>query len=173
MNPVTRALTASTLAGSGVIAREAGGVDQPTVMPSNHSSTLGWNVTWQKRFASGGLNSQPSAARSGGFAPATTRTPSGRTRSPTTRSNATASIAACTAGVVVVNSSNSRIPALGLREALRPSRGRQGHPAVVADDRQPGHIGRLPDRTEHRFARHPLRGGRDPARGRTSPCRGH
>src|SRR5665647_2359308 len=78
INPVTAAVTAARRASSAVIAREAGGAAHPTVMPSSHSSTLGANVTWQKRLASGGDNSQPSEARSGGLAPATTRTPSGK-----------------------------------------------------------------------------------------------
>src|SRR5690606_25729681 len=63
-----------------------------------------------RRFASGADSSQPSAARPGGLAAATIRTPGGSTRSPTVRSSTTRSMAACTAGGAVVSSSRNSSP---------------------------------------------------------------
>ena len=80
--------------------------------PGKFSKVVGLADVPGHKFAyalfDGGEISQPSAARSGGLAPATTRTPTGRVRSPTVRSSASASIAACTAGGQVVNSSRNR-----------------------------------------------------------------
>ncbi len=108
--PVIELRTNATRCSSVATAREAGGAPHPVAIPSNHSSTDGVNSTWQNRFANGASNSYPPAAQSGGFAPAITRVPFGNCTSPTVRSSATANIAACTAGGLVVNSSRNRYP---------------------------------------------------------------
>ena len=98
------------------------GMSNPPSTPSAHSRAPRSQSRWQKRLASGGDISHPSAACSGGFAAATTVTPAGRSRSPTVRSSTTRRSAAWTAGGAVEISSRKRMPRPH-RTAAAPSLG--------------------------------------------------
>src|SRR5438132_12038240 len=65
------------------LTRPLAGSENPAVIPSIQPSTAGAYEICRKRLARGGVRSQPSAARSGGLAVATTWTARGRSKSPT------------------------------------------------------------------------------------------
>ena len=102
---VLRPMHFSQSAGRG--AKLGWGKPKALPMPRCHASASVSHVRWQSRLASGGSNSEPLAAQSGGLQAASFHTVSGSTASPTRFSAITPSSAACTAGGQVVNSSRN------------------------------------------------------------------
>ena len=110
-NPATAALPfASAAATSLSHGAGAGGSGKPSTSPSATAEASTVQSRWTSRLASGAARSHPSAACSGGFAAATMRTSEGKARSPTDLSRTMRSIAAWTAGGLVVSSSRKSRP---------------------------------------------------------------
>src|ERR1700687_3319028 len=77
MKAATLARATAVLARFGWLTRPGAGSEKPAVIPSIQPSTAGVYEMCRKRLASGGVRSQPSAARPGGVAAAPTWTAAG------------------------------------------------------------------------------------------------